>query len=94
MPLYSLSLGGEEEEVVGAPVLKLTSGDSDSHPETTDQILQEKKVGLTELGGWWWKEGEAWRPESGLLPRWKVAEGHDPVLVSYFLIDLFNFSVR
>lgn len=51
MPLYSLSLGGEEEEVVGAPVLKLTSGDSDSHPETTDQILQEKKVGLTELGG-------------------------------------------
>lgn len=49
MPLYSLSLGGEEEEVVGAPVLKLTSGDSDSHPETTDQILQEKKMALLTL---------------------------------------------
>lgn len=49
MPLYSLSLGGEEEEVVGAPVLKLTSGDSDSHPETTDRILQEKKMALLTL---------------------------------------------
>lgn len=47
MPLYSLSLGEEEE--VEAPVLKLTAGDSGSHPETTDQVLQEKKVELPEL---------------------------------------------
>ncbi|XP_031217755.1 telomerase protein component 1 [Mastomys coucha] len=47
MPLYSLSLGEEEE--VEAPVLKLTSGDSDSHPETTDQVLQEKKMALLTL---------------------------------------------
>ncbi|XP_021037581.1 telomerase protein component 1 isoform X1 [Mus caroli] len=46
MPLYSLSLGEEEVE---APVLKLTSGDSDFHPETTDQILQEKKMALLTL---------------------------------------------
>jgi hypothetical protein len=48
MPLYSLSL---EEEEVEAPVLKLTSGDSGFHPETTDQVLQEKKVELPELRG-------------------------------------------
>ncbi|XP_029397594.1 telomerase protein component 1 [Mus pahari] len=47
MPLYSLSLGEEEE--VEAPVLKLTSGDSGFHPETTDQILQEKKMALLTL---------------------------------------------
>ena len=46
MPLYSLSL---EEEEVEAPVLKLTSGDSGFHPETTDQVLQEKKMALLTL---------------------------------------------
>ncbi|KAL6032473.1 hypothetical protein STEG23_021751, partial [Scotinomys teguina] len=44
MPLYSLSLGEEEE--LDAPVLKLTSGDSESYPETTDWVLQEKKASL------------------------------------------------
>ncbi|KAL1781119.1 telomerase protein component 1 [Sigmodon hispidus] len=47
MPLYSLSLGEEEE--LDAPVLKLTSGDSESHPETTDPVLQEKKMALLTL---------------------------------------------
>lgn len=47
MPLYSLSLGDEEE--LDAPVLKLTSGDSESHAETTDRLLQEKKVRLERL---------------------------------------------
>nr|XP_006994908.1 telomerase protein component 1 [Peromyscus maniculatus bairdii] len=47
MPLYSLSLGEEEE--LDAPVLKLTSGDSESYPETTDRVLQEKKMALLTL---------------------------------------------
>jgi telomerase protein component 1 len=48
MPFYSLSLGEEEE--VEAMSLKLTSGDSESHPGPTDQVLQEKKVKFLELG--------------------------------------------
>ncbi|KAH0505878.1 Telomerase protein component 1 [Microtus ochrogaster] len=47
MPLYCLSLGEEEEPDV--PVPKLTSGDSESHSETTDRILQEKKMALLTL---------------------------------------------
>lgn len=47
MPLYCLSLGEEEE--LDVLVLKLTSGDSESHSETTDRILQEKKVKLRRL---------------------------------------------
>lgn len=51
MPLYCLSLKEEEEELA----LKLTSGDSESNLEPTDQVLQEKKVTLPELErGWWW----------------------------------------
>nr|XP_028707188.1 telomerase protein component 1 isoform X3 [Macaca mulatta] len=48
MPSYSLSLGEEEEEVEDL-ALKLTSGDSESHPEPTDQVLQEKKMALLSL---------------------------------------------
>ena len=48
MPFYSLSLG--EEEDVEELTLKLTPGDSGSHPEPTDQALQEKKVKVPELG--------------------------------------------
>ncbi|KAM9091234.1 telomerase protein component 1 isoform 2-T2 [Megaptera novaeangliae] len=44
MPFYSLSLG--EEEDVEELTLKLTPGDSGSHPEPTDQALQEKKMVL------------------------------------------------
>ncbi|XP_020013985.2 telomerase protein component 1 isoform X1 [Castor canadensis] len=47
MPFYSLSLGEEEE--VEAMSLKLTSGDSESHPGPTDQVLQEKKMALMSL---------------------------------------------
>ncbi|PNI22226.1 TEP1 isoform 4 [Pan troglodytes] len=47
MPSYSLSLG-EEEEVEDLAV-KLTSGDSESHPEPTDRVLQEKKMALLSL---------------------------------------------
>ncbi|XP_057642086.1 telomerase protein component 1 [Chionomys nivalis] len=47
MPLYCLSLGEEEE--LDAPVPKLTSGDLESHSETTDRILQEKKMALLTL---------------------------------------------
>lgn len=47
MPLYCLSLGEEEE--LDAPVPKLTFGDSESHSETTDRIIQEKKVKLGRL---------------------------------------------
>lgn len=47
MPLYCLSLGEEEE--LDALVPKLKSGDSESHSETTDWILQEKKVKLGRL---------------------------------------------
>lgn len=42
MPFYSLSLGEEEE--VEELALNLTPGGSESHPEPTDQALQEKKV--------------------------------------------------
>ncbi|KAG3261475.1 telomerase associated protein 1, transcript variant X1 [Ictidomys tridecemlineatus] len=45
MPLYCLSLGEEEEELA----LKLTSEDSESHLEPTDQVLQEKKMALMSL---------------------------------------------
>uniref|UniRef100_A0A2K5N4F1 Telomerase protein component 1 n=1 Tax=Cercocebus atys TaxID=9531 RepID=A0A2K5N4F1_CERAT len=48
MPSYSLSLGEEEEEVEDLAV-KLASGDSESHPEPTDQVLQEKKMALLSL---------------------------------------------
>lgn len=48
MPFYSLSLGEKEE--VEELALKLTHGDSESHPEPTDQALQEKKVKVPELG--------------------------------------------
>ncbi|XP_028351387.1 telomerase protein component 1-like [Physeter macrocephalus] len=44
MPFYSLSLG--EEENVEELTLKLTPGDSESHPEPADQALQEKKMVL------------------------------------------------
>uniref|UniRef100_A0A8C3WJJ7 Telomerase associated protein 1 n=1 Tax=Catagonus wagneri TaxID=51154 RepID=A0A8C3WJJ7_9CETA len=44
MPFYSLSLGEEEE--VEELALKLTRGDPESHPEPTDQALQEKKMVL------------------------------------------------
>ncbi|KAM4881527.1 telomerase protein component 1 [Thomomys bottae] len=44
MPFYSLSLG--EEEDMETLALKLTSGDSESHPEPTDKLLQEKKMAL------------------------------------------------
>ncbi|XP_040591714.1 telomerase protein component 1 isoform X2 [Mesocricetus auratus] len=47
MPLYSLSLGEEEE--LDAPVLKLAPGDSESHTETADRVLQEKKMALLTL---------------------------------------------
>uniref|UniRef100_A0A8C9PQQ8 Telomerase associated protein 1 n=1 Tax=Spermophilus dauricus TaxID=99837 RepID=A0A8C9PQQ8_SPEDA len=45
MPFYCLSLGEEEEELA----LKLTSEDSESHLEPTDQVLQEKKMALMSL---------------------------------------------
>ena len=48
MPFYSLSLGEEEE--VEELALKLTPGDSESHPEPTEQVLQEVKVKVPELG--------------------------------------------
>ena len=48
MPFYNLSLG--EEETLEEPVLKLTAGDSDSHPGPTDQALKDKKVKVPELG--------------------------------------------
>ncbi|XP_072818855.1 telomerase protein component 1 isoform X2 [Vicugna pacos] len=44
MPIYSLSLG--EEEVMEELALKLTPGNSESCPETTDQALWEKKMVL------------------------------------------------
>nr|XP_010947996.1 telomerase protein component 1 isoform X1 [Camelus bactrianus] len=44
MPFYSLSLG--EEEVMEELALKLTPGNSESCPETTDQALWEKKMVL------------------------------------------------
>uniref|UniRef100_A0A452TVM3 Telomerase associated protein 1 n=1 Tax=Ursus maritimus TaxID=29073 RepID=A0A452TVM3_URSMA len=47
MPFYNLSLG--EEEKVEEPVLKLTAGDSDSHPGPTDQALKDKKMVLISL---------------------------------------------
>ncbi|XP_048211653.1 telomerase protein component 1 [Perognathus longimembris pacificus] len=47
MPFYSLSLG--EEEDMEAQALKLTSGNSTSHPEPTDQLLHEKKMALLGL---------------------------------------------
>nr|XP_021494699.1 telomerase protein component 1 isoform X1 [Meriones unguiculatus] len=47
MPLYSLSLG--EEEDVEVPVPKLAPGHSELNPETTDQVLQEKKMALLTL---------------------------------------------
>ncbi|NP_001297242.1 telomerase protein component 1 [Heterocephalus glaber] len=45
MPIYSLSLG-EEEEVEEELALQLASGHSESHPETSDWDLQEKKMCL------------------------------------------------
>lgn len=48
MPFYCLSLG--EEEVEEELALKLTDGDSESRPELTDQVLQEKKVKVPEWG--------------------------------------------
>lgn len=48
MPFYRLSLGEEEE--VEELALKLTPGDSESHPEPTEQVLQEVKVKVPELG--------------------------------------------
>uniref|UniRef100_A0A8C5JWG6 Telomerase associated protein 1 n=1 Tax=Jaculus jaculus TaxID=51337 RepID=A0A8C5JWG6_JACJA len=48
MPLYCLSLEEENKEVE-ALALKLTSGDKESHPKTTDQVLQEKKMALMSL---------------------------------------------
>ncbi|XP_064148316.1 telomerase protein component 1 isoform X2 [Loxodonta africana] len=47
IPFYSLSLGEEEEMEELAP--KLTTGDSKSYPEPTDQALQEKKMSLMSL---------------------------------------------
>ncbi|XP_019665763.2 telomerase protein component 1 isoform X1 [Ailuropoda melanoleuca] len=47
MPFYNLSLG--EEETLEEPVLKLTAGDSDSHPGPTDQALKDKKMVLISL---------------------------------------------
>jgi len=47
MPFYNLSLG--EEEKVEEPVLKLTAGDSESHPGPTDQALKDKKMVLISL---------------------------------------------
>ncbi|XP_051678544.2 telomerase protein component 1 isoform X2 [Oryctolagus cuniculus] len=47
MPVYRLSLGEKEE--VEELALKLTSEDAASHPEPTDQILQEKKMILMSL---------------------------------------------
>ncbi|XP_004413083.1 PREDICTED: telomerase protein component 1 [Odobenus rosmarus divergens] len=47
MPFYNLSLGEEEE--VEEPVLKLTAGDSESHPGPTDQALKDKKMVLISL---------------------------------------------
>uniref|UniRef100_A0A671FNJ2 Telomerase protein component 1 n=1 Tax=Rhinolophus ferrumequinum TaxID=59479 RepID=A0A671FNJ2_RHIFE len=47
MPFYSLSLG--EEEMEEELALKLTHGDSESCPELTDQVLQEKKMALMSL---------------------------------------------
>uniref|UniRef100_A0A8C6DQZ2 Telomerase associated protein 1 n=1 Tax=Moschus moschiferus TaxID=68415 RepID=A0A8C6DQZ2_MOSMO len=44
MPFYSLSLGEEEE--VEELALKLAPGDSESHPEPTEQVLQEVKMVL------------------------------------------------
>uniref|UniRef100_A0A2K5S4C8 Telomerase protein component 1 n=1 Tax=Cebus imitator TaxID=2715852 RepID=A0A2K5S4C8_CEBIM len=46
MPSYSLSLGEEEVEDL---VVRLTSGDCESHLEPTDQVLQEKKMALMSL---------------------------------------------
>lgn len=48
IPFYSLSLG--DEEVEEELDLKLTHGDSESCPELTDRVLQEKKVKAPELG--------------------------------------------
>ncbi|XP_037358827.1 telomerase protein component 1 [Talpa occidentalis] len=47
MPLYSLSLG-EDDEKEGMD-LKLALGDSESQPGLTDQVLQEKKLALMHL---------------------------------------------
>ncbi|XP_004390075.1 telomerase protein component 1 [Trichechus manatus latirostris] len=47
MPFYSLSFG--EEEKVEELALELTLGESKSHPEPTDQALQEKKMALMSL---------------------------------------------
>lgn len=44
MPFYSLSLGEEEE--MEELALELTPGDSESHPEPTEQVLQEVKMVL------------------------------------------------
>uniref|UniRef100_A0A8C2RHJ1 Telomerase associated protein 1 n=1 Tax=Capra hircus TaxID=9925 RepID=A0A8C2RHJ1_CAPHI len=44
MPFYSLSL--EEEEEMEELALKLTPRDSESHPEPTEQVLQEVKMVL------------------------------------------------
>lgn len=80
IPLYCLNLGEEEE--LDVPVPKLASGDSESHLETTDRILQEKKVKL----GWLVVQGMV-RKENrlGLFPR-KMQKVHDPVLIPYFSI--------
>ncbi|OWK09250.1 TEP1 [Cervus elaphus hippelaphus] len=48
MPFYSLSLGEEEEEEELA--LKLSPGASESQPEPTEQVFQEVKVKVLELG--------------------------------------------
>ncbi|XP_019487936.1 PREDICTED: telomerase protein component 1 [Hipposideros armiger] len=47
IPFYSLSLG--DEEVEEELDLKLTHGDSESCPEITDRVLQEKKMALMSL---------------------------------------------
>ncbi|KAM6181674.1 telomerase protein component 1 [Erethizon dorsatum] len=47
MPFYSLSLGEEEE--VEEQALQLTSGELESHPDPTDQYLQENKMLLLSL---------------------------------------------
>lgn len=49
MPFYSLSLGEEEEEEEEL-ALKLSPGGSESQPEPTEQIFQEVKVKVPELG--------------------------------------------
>lgn len=67
MPFYSLSL--EEEEEMEELALKLTPRDSESHPEPTEQVLQEVKVKVPELGEVGGGGGEGMRKIRGMITK-------------------------